>query len=236
MRRELLYLLTLIIAFGCGKNVTENVVTVENSNYYPVKVGTYRIYKMDSTVYSDLFADTIKTTYRLKEHLSEAFLDNSGQQIYRVMRYLQLANDSGTFNGQPWRFLESTTIKPNGDEIQIVEDNAVYLKLLFPLKVNKQWNGNIYNTKGVQTYTVSDIDISKQVMGQNVLTTKIIEQSQRSKLAVQEQWKRYAQNLGLVHFEQWNISSDRLDPVTEVEQRISKGFVLIGDLEEIGNE
>ncbi len=236
MSKWLLFLLVLVSVTACNKQVTENVIVPDDTDYFPLSKGAFRIYQIDSISYRDLEQDTITTAYRLKEVLSDTFTDNSGHLAFRIMRYKQYPDKSGNYENQPWQFFESTSLKGTNSEIQIVENNQPYLRLVFPLNINKQWNGNAYNTLGIQNYTVNYVDQELKVFNKSVPTAKVTEKISRTKLSLEEINRTYARGIGLIHGEYWDISTDQIDPLNEVEKHIKKGRVVKQDLIETGNE
>ena len=65
---------------------------------------------------------------------------------------------------------------------------------------------------------------------------KIIEQLQRTKLSLQERTRIYARGIGLIQTVMWDISTDQIDPLNEVEKHIKRGNVVTTELIETGNE
>ena len=236
MSKWLIFLVACATLSSCNKEVTENVIVPNDTDYFPLSKGSYKIYAVDSTSYRDLEKDTVVYNYRMKEVLADTFRDNAGLLAYKVMRYKQKPDNVGNYTNQPWLFFEATSVKGSSTEVQSVENNATYLRLLFPLTSNKQWNGNVYTTLGIQNYTVSYVDQELKVLNKSLPTAKIAEQSQRTKLSLQERTKVYARGVGLIHTEMWDISTDQIDPLNEVEKHIKKGNVVKTELIETGNE
>ncbi len=236
MSKWLVSLITVALLFACNKEVTENVVVPNDVDYCPLTKGAFKVYAVDSVVYRDLEKDTVIYNYRLKEVLLDTFTDNTRRLAFRVMRYKQTPDKAGDFTKQPWVFYEATTIKGSSTEILAIENNSTYLRLLFPLTANKQWNGNAYNTQGIQNYTVNYVDQERKVLDKSLPTVKIIEQLQRTKLSLQERTRIYARGIGLIQTVMWDISTDQIDPLNEVEKHIKRGNVVTTELIETGNE
>lgn len=108
--------------------------------YYPLKVGDYRIYNVDSIPYKEgpTPADTIHS--QLKELLQSAYTDATGAQMYRVEVYRRKDENS------PWQIMHVyATSRPMYDA-EVVDNNQRIVKLEFPVTDGHSWNANKYNT------------------------------------------------------------------------------------------
>src|SRR6266498_5784956 len=81
--------------FSCKK--TEQYQSAALSDYYPMQVGKYITYRVDSTIFTN-FGHTIQIhSYQIKHSIDALVTDNLGRPAYRVFRYIR--DTAGT---QPW--------------------------------------------------------------------------------------------------------------------------------------
>jgi len=133
---------------SCKKDHIEQPVDV-GYEYYPVKVGNWTIFNVDSIVYNDFTGKVDTFDYQIKEVIESDFTDNQGRKTQRLERYRRLNDTCQWIIQDVWYSnLTSTTAEK-------VEENVRYVKLIFPVKSNQEWNGNTYNYLDPETYTYS---------------------------------------------------------------------------------
>lgn len=108
--------------------------------YYPLKVGDYRIYNVDSIPYTegDKPLDTIHS--QVKEVLQSTYTDATGEQMYRVEVYRR-NNESA-----PWQIMHVYATGRPTYYADVVDNNQRVVKLEFPITEGHSWNANKYNT------------------------------------------------------------------------------------------
>ena len=84
--------LLILINFGCTK--TNPLVTDSPSDYYPMHVGNYIIYRMDSLKYVNVGSQDTLISYHAKEVVEDSITDNEGRPSFRVVRYLNDTTES----------------------------------------------------------------------------------------------------------------------------------------------
>lgn len=125
--------------FSC--NDKEELVSEPLSDYIPLAVGKYIVYRMDSTVFTNFGTTTEVHKYQVKHQVDALLKDNLGNPMYRVYRYIR--DSAGT---QPWQPMNSSTyyVTPLEDQIETSEDNLRVIKLHLPVKDGFSWKGNRY--------------------------------------------------------------------------------------------
>lgn len=140
-RKSLVYqtLLLLLIAvlFVTCERVIETIdpATFE---YYPIQEGKYKIYQVDSTVYDEYNCTVQTTRYQIKEVTGSQGLDGEGDPYYSVKRYIR--SDSTT----NWVLSSIWTEKVEDNQLQRVEDNQRMIKMVFPVKEDRRWDGIVF--------------------------------------------------------------------------------------------
>jgi len=147
--------LTFFTLNGCRKDVAVEDINA-GYNYFPAEKGYYVIYKADSIVYND-FTGTIDTfSFELKEIIESLFTDAEGRTAQRIERYKRLSDTL------PWTISNVWYSVRTASAAEKVEDNVRFMKLSFPVKKNKKWNGNVYNVLNEKTYKYTSVDVPYQ--------------------------------------------------------------------------
>lgn len=113
--------------------------------YYPLEVGKYWTYAVDSVIYDPEIGGTaIDTTYSfIKEEIKDTLRDNLGELLYRVERYHR------SHDTLPWKVQAALTMSRNDRQAFRTEDNLRFIKMVFPASVNKRWDGNAFIDDGL---------------------------------------------------------------------------------------
>jgi hypothetical protein len=128
---------SLLLAASCSKMAM--YPTVPLSTYYPLSVGKYIIYRMDSLVFVNSGTTMQTHSYLAKDTIDGTLLDNTGRTMYRVHRYL-----TDTLYSQPWQDDITYTVTPTASTIEVVENNLRFIKLTEPFSAGELWDGNSY--------------------------------------------------------------------------------------------
>lgn len=215
----------LFFIYSCKKK--DSVPPIDlGKNYFPIKVGNYIIYDVDSTVYDEITHLPSTYKYRLKEIITQAYQNDEGTTSYKLERYIKWYDSTKTYDQIPWQFQHVWTIIPYNTSIEEVEENIRYVKIIFPVKQNAQWNGNAKNTLGTKIYSYNYIDNSETINGTFLPKVLSINQYQyRSLIQYQNEVEKYARNIGQVYKEITHLESQTIIPNVPVENRPEKGFI-----------
>ncbi|ULQ54823.1 hypothetical protein [Flavihumibacter fluvii] len=124
---------------SCGKeSVTLEDGTLES--YVNLQPGKYIIYQLDSLVKVP-FNDTAFTTrsYQAKDLVDTLITDNLGRPSWRVFRYLR---PLGSNDESAWEPSDTYYITPTRSDLEVVENNLRFQKLVYPIKESIYWFGN----------------------------------------------------------------------------------------------
>lgn len=216
----LLFFLTILGIFqmGCNENtVPEDLTVVKGLNYYPLEVGKFITYRLDSIVYTqasgadcNFVQDT--ASHFLKEEIVDIYEDNAGAVNYIVERYTR--RDAS----QPWRVIDVWNTKKTDTQVERVEENLRFIKLVFPVREGASWDGNSFFQDttvviGGETidffnhwsseYEYGEVDVPEEINGiqfDSVLTVIQSEPSE-NKINHRASVEKYARNVGLVYKE-----------------------------------
>jgi hypothetical protein len=143
---------------SCKLNSVEPESIDLGYDYYPLEVGRYVIYDAYDTLYDPAQPKRIDTMYQVKEVIHDSFKDGTEEKF--VVYHFTKRNTDIDFPAQPdsvW------TVVNTANQLIRTESNVAYIKLVFPVKEGKTWNGNAKNTSGPVTssdkfYNMTNLD------------------------------------------------------------------------------
>ncbi len=136
-KRLAVFAFFILILASCKKE-NANFTTASVSDYFPLQVGKYITYDLDSTVFTN-FNQTLTVRHYQAQYMVEAqTTDNLGRQGYKIYRYLR------TDSTQNWAIDNVFTVFPTGKSIEYIEDNLRFIKLAEPIDEGFSWKGNSY--------------------------------------------------------------------------------------------
>ena len=135
----------ILITSSCQDSPVEPVPF--DTSYFPLSTGKFIIYEVDSIVMSDFFNTTDTVHYQLMEAVDSAYTDAGGRQAFRIIR-----SRLDSLNGA-WRIIDVWSANVTETTAEKVEENLRFIKLSFPVLLNKTWAGNSYiNTDSPLVY------------------------------------------------------------------------------------
>ena len=115
------------------------------NDYYPLQVGKYITYDLDSTVFVNFGQKDTIVSYQVQDVVDAQITDNLGRAGYRIIRYIRQDTTA------EWAPNNTFEIVPAGNSIEYVENNQRFLKLELPIRQDFSWKGNSY----IDTYSVN---------------------------------------------------------------------------------
>jgi hypothetical protein len=117
------------------------------SDYFPLKVGLYYIYSVDSVITSQgsaCCAQGIQTNYvyQLKIQVIDSFPNSEGGYSYVLQRSKRADSTSA------WISMATWSARVNPSQAVVNEGNIPYIKVESPLVNGKAWDGNGLNNLG----------------------------------------------------------------------------------------
>lgn len=132
------FLFLTISLFGCDSQ-KEILEVPPVADYYPLQVGTSKLYRLDSTVLAPFGTALVVRSYQAKDSMESTFSDNQGRLSYRIFRFIRDLN--GT---QPWRFAATYVATPTQNSVEYVDNNLRFIKLVAPIRNNYTFKGNAF--------------------------------------------------------------------------------------------
>jgi hypothetical protein len=229
--KKLFGILSIIIILSACTKENENFFASLDRDYYPLESGTYNLYEVTeinidepSNVY-----DTVE--YQLKELIGGAYQDDLGNTSYLLLRYKRENSN------QSWDISDVWSVQYNDYRLFVTEENIRYVKMIFPLAINKTWDGNAYNTLNENDYEITNLDENFILNGQafdSVLT--VIHEADSSLIHKNYALEQFARDTGLIYKENTHINSQEIEPGVPLEERITTGTIYKQTFIERGRE
>ncbi|HZG00757.1 MAG TPA: hypothetical protein VEY71_07130, partial [Chitinophagales bacterium] len=159
----------LFIAFvltACKKDPPPLVVD-DSLAYYPLAPGQYRIYDVDSVQFNDVTMTSDTFNYQIMEVVDSAATVMDGLDEPTYLYGLKIYKRAG--DTLPWTQTHYAQAGKSKTRAERSEGNLRFIKLVFPVALNKSWNGNtfisdstetIYTQDWLYTYTTVDTTFS----------------------------------------------------------------------------
>ncbi|WP_420578375.1 hypothetical protein [Ekhidna sp.] len=197
-------------------------------DFYPLAVGDYRIYDVEEIKYLITGFDT--SVYQLREIIIDSIPSND-QTIYLLRR------DIRTNEMDAWESDSLWTVTRTSNYLSITENNIPFIKLTFPVKEGKEWDGNSLNSRSELSYYYQPVETNNiDSLSLDDHIRVIIEDIEENVTGVDLRSEVYAKGIGLVEKDYLTqkkcTSSDCGPDLGEVIAGRSLKQVLI----EIGNE
>ena len=137
MRKLVIGCLCALLLTACSKEKTQ-LTSPALSDYFPLQVGKYITYRLDSTVLTAYGVALTTHSYRAKDTVAAEVTDAQGRKAYRIFRSLSDTNGSATY-----RAVATYLAIPNGtDWVEYLDDNLRFMKLRWPIRQSTEWKGN----------------------------------------------------------------------------------------------
>lgn len=199
---QLLLLLGIMFYFSACKD--DEVLFPENYNqltpFYPIDSGFWIEYSVDSTIHLNIDDQYLVDTsidahhFNLREQIDSSFVDGEGKIAWMVSRYKRDADSL------PWLFTSMWTARLSSTSLERVEDNQRYIRLTFPLKSGRTWNGNAYNLLGEAVYKYEDVYSPKMYSALNFDSTVVVNQDDFvSNISRSVKEEVYGNHIGLLY-------------------------------------
>jgi hypothetical protein len=164
--------------------------------YFPLITGNYYVYDVVEIVYSEV-APTKNLVYQLKVEVSDSFPNGEGDHTYVLSR--------STRNNETdaWKDLDTWSVRSNDREVILNEGNVSFVRIAFPLKAGKTWNGNKYNNQLADEYEINDTGKNFDAGGVTFENTFTVLQEDNEDFIVflDKREEVYAKDIGLVYKE-----------------------------------
>ena len=203
------------VLISCDTSEIDPEKIDSGSDYYPIAVGNFWVYAVDTTEYA--FSGAIrKGRYFMKEIVSDTLPDQEGARVFRLEIYRT------TDTTKAWQIDSVWTVRVGKDKIIKTENNRPFVKLLFPLREGSRWDGNQYNplqdSNSVYWYTVRDLGKTTQFNNQNVPSVEIAQKIDSNCINLSYFTEIYFKNIGLgyrrkrfLEYDSCNVATPKIE-------------------------
>lgn len=251
-------ILALLITglFACGPDEiappAPNLAAAQHA-YFPLQVGQYAVYTVDSIVYDFIPGGIGRDSSRtfVREQITDTLYDNTGQLHYVVERYERKHQDL------PWTLHHIYRAARTDKQTIVTEENLRFLKLIFPMDRRSEWNGNLWIDPELEVevagermrlfsnwrYEVDSIDVKANIGRFSFDSVLVVTEADDSNIIEKRlSIVRYAKGVGLVQREQWILDSqycNRVPPPADCAtkpwvDKAEKGYILRQTILEYG--
>lgn len=220
IKNIILILAIIMVVLSCGKDeITSPKTQLAGINYYPLITGTYVDYQVtEITIDKESnYYDT--AVYQLRQLIDINYLDNENDTTYRIERHIATTSQS-------FEISDIWAAKISNKQAQIIEENIRYVKIRFPVEIDKIWNGNIYNLIDEQSYQITELNTSIEINSfvfDSVLT--VTQENDSSIIHKNFCQEKYAMGIGLIYKEMIHLNSQEPQIDIPIEDRITTGTI-----------
>jgi len=195
----LVFALSIIFIASCKKDSTQPL-TIDQS-YFPLQTGKYIIYDVDSVGYNSFDNSTKTSIYQIMELVDTPYIDNAGNQAFKIIRSRRTDENSA------WVATDVWSANLTDHTAEKVEENLRFIKLDFPVQLNRQWYGNAYieTDSPVEylnswVYEYTSVYQPLSINGHSFDSTLTVSQHDEENLIEKSIYtEKYAKNVGLIY-------------------------------------
>lgn len=213
-----------VLLFGCETSEVNPAEIPSGKEYYPIQVGSFWIYKVDSLEYT-FTGEKRQGSFYYKEFISDTLPDQEGSKVYRIEVSTTLDTNSG------WHLDSVWSVSVGNTQIIKTENNRPLVKLYFPLKEGSRWDGNQYNTlrdsNDIYWYRVVGLGKPATFGNQQVESVQIVQKKDSNCVNFSYFTEIYFKNIGLAYRRKTYFDYKSCIGVPEIEQGRSFEYLLI---------
>ena len=145
MTKYFIGIFLISLFFTSCKKEKEIFNSASVNDYYPLQVGKYITYDLDSTVFVNFGQKDTIISYQVQDMVDAEITDNLGRPAYRIIRYIRKNS------AENWVANNTFLAVATENSIEYIENNQRFLKLKLPVSQDFSWKGNSY----IDTYSVN---------------------------------------------------------------------------------
>lgn len=220
--------LAALLFFACCKKQPDNFSVNYQYNYYPIDSGHSITYNVDSVTFNydgiNWNRDTVQ--YQMMVVFGDTIHDLL-DSVNFLLSYYTRPNASSA-----WSAPYVTYCLRTQTNIQVIENDIRFIKLVFPPQLNETWNGNLYvpvdnninsaytTFQGWTGYTYENVDTSMMLNGLNYNNAVVVsEDNSINNLTKNLRTEVYAPNVGMI-YQEW----ESLDKNNSIGGNITLGW------------
>lgn len=208
-KRLLTVLLAIAIITACKKDNTGSDNVYLGYNYFPQQPGDTLIYEVRARYKDNLLAAPVDSTYQLLERVESVYNDNSNRPTLRLERYVRNTTND------PWVIYKVWTANLTSANAEKREDNIPFVKLIFPVEQDAEWNGNILNpnSNSAQDYLYTYVNEPETINNMSFDSTLMVIQKEEQLFnSGAYDFEKYATNVGLIQKQNFMYEVNTFNP------------------------
>jgi len=226
----------LIALASCTPELEDYQGNVEGPKFFPLAVGNSWIYRVDSVIYDNKGLNVDSVSGYIRETITSQYMDSAGDKVFRIERSSKKVSVGG------WEVISIWTASKNEKTAYKTENNLKFLKLTFPVLVDKSWEGNIYFPDDIVVriagepikmyqnwgkYKYTGVDESLVLEGlQYDGVASVLQADIENKISKRYSIEKYARNIGLIYKEMWILDTQKSESQASWEVKAEEGFIL----------
>jgi hypothetical protein len=133
-------LMLVLLATSCQQNTTVEPLEAGQA-YYPLEVGKYITYQVDSVLFDPTDGRTVRdsSSSQIRETIVDTWMAEDGKEMYSIERAIYDTAD------MEWRVTDIYLTFADDLEAVRVEENLSFTKMTFPFREGQRWNGINFN-------------------------------------------------------------------------------------------
>lgn len=234
----LLPVLGALLLPACKQEPDKHLATGLQLDYFPLSVGKYAVYVVDSTIYDPNGATPVYHTRTFfKELVADTLTDAAGGTAFRIERYERSADTL------PWTVSKVLSAALVGNRLIVTEDNLRLVSLVFPPQVNTRWNGMEYIDPGQVVQVAGESLVMFKGWGHSIPepagpdsigslffpeVLSVHEADDENLIELRQSFSRYARGTGLVYRERRILDTQCIASCTgqSWDEKAEKGFIV----------
>jgi hypothetical protein len=134
----LLAVLLTTVYFACRKPDPLPKPVGAESRYFPLQIGKWIVYQVDSTIWDDTNCVTIERHRQIRYNIADTFTDAQGRLSYRIETWIRKNS------GETWDPHQVYYVTNTGTAVEMMYEELRFVKLQFPVVEGATWAGNAF--------------------------------------------------------------------------------------------
>ncbi|MEM9886347.1 MAG: hypothetical protein AAF849_10670 [Bacteroidota bacterium] len=238
MIRIYTFILLSLLFFSCQEESLPATELNAGYDYYPLEVGKYISYQVDSILYDPTDGRILRDTssIQVRETITNRFENEDGLTLFEIERAERQDERSD------WRVTDIYSTYRNDFQAVRTEENLNFLKMIFPVSRGSNWEGIRFDKDLIVEIADEEVEIFKNwesvVTGvdealsiddfnfEEVATIELARDT--NSIELRSAFEQYAKGVGLIYREVSVLNTQQIDVDETVlwETKAEQGFLL----------